>query len=138
MKLPILLVESNTLVRQAVGMTAASLALGPVLQAASIQAAQRMLQAQEFSAIILPLHSEGDENGQQFFGLLEALRAGATRCSHATSVYVTASACGKDEVEQLLAAKVRRILIKPFKTRTLIDVLAEIAGEATSPRTAAA
>lgn len=127
MNLPILLVESNALVRQVVALTATSLALGPVHQAASIQTALRLLQTREFSATILPLHSEGDEVGKQFFSLLEALRAGTTPSDPAIPVVITASACNRDEASQLLALNVQRVLIKPFKTRTLIDVLGEIA-----------
>ena len=126
MKLPILLVESNALVRQAVALTAASLSLGPVSQAASIQGALRLMQSQPFAAAILPLQSDGDEDGRQFFELLDALRAGSTQSDQAIAVFVTAAACSKEEVGQMMAAKVRRILIKPFKARTLIDVLAEI------------
>jgi DNA-binding NarL/FixJ family response regulator len=55
------------------------------------------------------------------------LRAGATLSDENIPVYVTASVCSREEVEQLLALRVQRVLIKPFKTRTLIDVLSEVA-----------
>ena len=127
MPLPILLVEPNALTRQTVALTAASLALGPVHQATSMLVAQRMMQEQKFSAAILPLHSDGDEDGVKFFSQMDALRAGTTRSGEATPVYVTASVCSRDEVERLALLKVQRVLIKPFKTRTLIDVLGEVA-----------
>ncbi len=127
MPLPILLVEPNALIRQTVALTAASLALGPVQQATSLQAGQRMMQEQNFSSVILPLHADGDEDGVELFAQLYALRAGATLSGENIPVYVTASACSREEVEQLLALRVQRVLIKPFKTRTLIDVLSEVA-----------
>lgn len=127
MHLPILLVEPNALIRQTVALTAASLALGPVQQASSLQASQRMMQEQNFSSVILPLHADGDQDGVQLFAQLYALRAGATLSNENIPVYVTASICSREEVEQLLALQVQRMLIKPFKTRTLIDVLSEVA-----------
>lgn len=85
-----------------------------------------MMQEQNFSSVILPLCVEGDEDGVLLFAQLAALRAGTTLSNEDIPVYVTASMCSREEVEQLLALQVRRVLIKPFKTRTLIDVLGEI------------
>ena len=130
MMLPILLVEPNALVRQTVTLTAASLALGPVQQATSMQTAQRMLEAQHFSAVILPLRAQDDEDGVRLFAQLEALRAGSMRSDEKIPVYVIASVCSREEVQQLLALKVQRVLLKPFKTRTLIDVFSEVAASA--------
>lgn len=90
------------------------------------------MQEQNFSSVILPLRAEGDEEGLMLFSLLCALRAGTTLSDENIPVYVTASMCSREEVERLLALQVRRVLIKPFKTRTLIDVLGEIAAAASA------
>lgn len=127
MPLPILLVEPNGLIRQTVALTAASLALGSVQQATSLATGQRMMQEHKFSAVILPLHADDDEDGVQLFAQVYGLRSGETLCDENIPVYITASVCSQEEIEQLLALQVRRVLIKPFKARTLIDVLSEVA-----------
>ncbi len=131
MKLPLLLAEPNALLRQTVALTAQSIQVGPVLQAASLHLAQRMMAEQAFAAVILPLDSDETDGSKGMLELIQKLRSGATRSASSVPIFVTATVCNRSDAELLAAAGIQRMLIKPFKARLLLEALAS-AGDGTA------
>lgn len=126
--LSVLLFEPQSLLRQTVALTLRSIGIGPVYQAASVQMAQRMVNDQPFGAVIVSL--DGDEvssSAAQAIELINAIRSGNTPSEESLPVVVTTTACNRAVLENLSDLGVRKILIKPFKARLLIDAMTEIA-----------
>ena len=129
-KLPLLLAEPNALLRQTVALTAGSIRIGPVFQASTLRMAQKMVNERAFAAIIVPLCWDDDAAIEPVIDFIEALRSGDTLCPASVPVFVTASSCSLEEATVLAALTVQRVLIKPFKARLLIEVLAELSRSA--------
>jgi hypothetical protein len=120
-KFPLLLAEPNSLLRQTVALTAGSIRIGPIFQASTLRMARKMVLDQPFAAIIVPRCWDDDPD--------------IATSSPNVPVFVTARACSLEEAESLADLNVRRVLIKPFKARVLIEALAELSFTATEPGT---
>jgi DNA-binding NarL/FixJ family response regulator len=132
--LRLLLNEPSALMRQTVALTAGSVGVGPVFQAATARAAQELLQQHVFGAVILSLDPGPDDigdAGHDAMRLLEMLRAGQTQSPRDLGVVVTASACSRAQVDALMTLGVDRVLLKPFKARLLIEALTELSQRTT-------
>lgn len=126
-KLPLLLAEPISLIRQTVALTAGSIRIGPVLQASTLGMAQKMVLDQPFAGIIVSLNWDDDPSMGAVLEFIAALRSGGTLCAPTVPVFVTASTCSAEQAKELVNLDVQRVLIKPFKARLLIDALAELA-----------
>ena len=133
--LPLLLSEPGALMRQTVALTVGSVGVGPVFQAATVRAAQELMQQRVFGALILSLDpgTDEDDDGSAAIGLLTMLRAGETLSPRELSVVVTASSCSRERIEALKALGVDRVLLKPFKARLLIETLTGLSERTAEP-----
>jgi CheY-like chemotaxis protein len=134
-KFPLLLAEPNSLLRQTVALTAGSIRIGPIFQASTLRMARKMVLDQPFAAIIVPRCWDDDPDIATMLEFIAQLRAGDSSSSPNVPVFVTARACSLEEAESLADLNVRRVLIKPFKARVLIEALAELSFTATEPGT---
>ncbi len=128
-RLPLLLTEPSALMRQTVALTVGSVGIGPVFQAATVRAARDLLQQRAFGVVLLSLDAAAEDEFQDSRGtmqLLAMLRAGETTSRADIGVVVTATACSRAQIEELMALGVDRVLLKPFKARLLIETLTEL------------
>lgn len=121
-RLPIMLLEPSALLRQTVALTAISIGVGEIWQAANIRAAQEMLDKQPFASAVIALDA-GSEEGTSALSVIETIRSRRTASSVSIPVYVLVDGCNQALLKKLSALNVARILMKPFKARILIEVL---------------
>lgn len=124
--LPIMLLEPSALLRQTVALTAISIGLGSVWQAANVKAAQEMLEKRPFAGAVVAVDpaAAADESS---LSVLESIRNRKTASAVGIPVCVLVDACDQALLGKLRALEVQRILIKPFKARALIEVLSDMA-----------
>ena len=104
----LLLVEPGSLLRGTVASAARHLRLANVQEATSVRAAERLLELHRFEMLMLAL--DGDGLALQ---LLSDLRV-ARFASHG------------DLIDRLKSMRVRKIVLKPSKARTLLDAIADL------------
>jgi CheY-like chemotaxis protein len=120
-----LLVEQSLVMRQTIALTAGSLRIGEVHQSGSVALALPMLESTPFDGIVIAVDQDGDEKARAFdYGVLEQIRAGRTASKANLPVIVLTSACDATFVTAMRALRVERILVKPFRARTLLEALA--------------
>lgn len=135
--LPVLIFEPQALLRQTVALTSSAIGVGPIYQAATLDAASRHLMQRGFAAAIISLDAvESDTHRAQAIGLIQDLREGRTPSLKSLHVLVTVSSCDRVTLQTLQSLGVHRILLKPFKARLLIDALTALS--ASSPARALA
>lgn len=118
----LLLVEPDFLLRRTVGGVVRSLALAQVQEAASLEHARRLLAEHRFDALLLALDAE-----HQALQLLMDLRSGRLRSDAATPVAVTAGAADAGLAVQLKALDVKRLLLKPFRGKDMVQTVRQLA-----------
>jgi DNA-binding NarL/FixJ family response regulator len=121
-----MLLEPSALLRQTVALTAISIGLGAVWQAANVKAAQEMLEKRPFAGAFVAV-GPGAEDGESSLSVIESIRNRRTASAVGIPVYALVDACDQALLRKLSALEVQRILIKPFKARVLIEVLSNMA-----------
>lgn len=121
----VLLVEPHFVMRNTVANVARQLRLADVHEATHYEAALRMLQTDVYDAVLTDL---GERNDGVM--LVQQVREGATLCDPEASIAVMAVGLDADTVGILKGLRVQRIMIKPFKVKTAVEVLAGLSGAA--------
>ncbi len=117
----LLLVESDFLVRRTVAAVARDMRLANPQEATSVEAAERLLATHAFDALFLSL-----EDRATALALVNKVRLGDTLCPADTPVAVTAEACDTTLALQLKTLDVRRLLLRPFKVKGLLEAIAAL------------
>ncbi len=121
-RLALLLVEPESVLRRTVAGVSRDLGLADVHEATSVEVAQRMLHERSFDALFIALDASGAA-----LELLAALRAGQLSCGADTPVAVLAQACDAALALRLKELAVRRLLLKPFKVKGVLETIAALA-----------
>lgn len=114
--LSLLLVEQQSLVRSTVVSVARQIDLARIDEATSIEAAEQRLARKRYDGLLLSL----DETACAL-ALLARLRAGKLHAVPDMPVVVMTASCNAELAEQVKRHEVRRMLIKPFKVKTLLQ-----------------
>jgi DNA-binding NarL/FixJ family response regulator len=125
----VLLVEPHAVLRGTVAGVVRELGEVEVHAVASPTSARRALREQAAEVVVLSLD---DEAGA--FDLLEWLRSPAARAAAGAEVAVTAAACDAPTAARLRALGVRRLLLKPFKVRTVFETVTGLCAAASRSR----
>ncbi len=124
-----LLVEPATLLRRTVALTARSLNLANVHEAASHVLALRLLKGNAFDGALIAIDDlQGD--GASAIALLDQVRAGGTASKTTMPIAVMIDKIDADMLSALRARGVTRVLLKPFKARNLVDTFTAFADDA--------
>ena len=115
----LLLVEPQQLLRRTVTSVARSLQLARIEEAINVQSAERLLQSNRYDALVVALDDEG-----QAVRLLERMRAGEFMTPRATPTVVMAALCDASTALQMKSLQVRRVLLKPFKVKGVLESIA--------------
>lgn len=121
----VLLVEPHFVMRNTVANVARQLRLADVHEATHHETALRMLQTDVYDAVLTDLGERNDG-----VTLVQRVREGATLCDPQASIVVMAVGLDADTVGILKGLRVQRIMIKPFKVKTAVEVLASLSGVA--------
>ncbi|WP_228893200.1 DNA-binding transcriptional response regulator [Pseudoduganella aquatica] len=112
-----LLVEPETMLRRTVALTARSLGLADVHEAASAALARQMLRQQSFCGAIISINS-----GEAIdLGLLDQIREGDSASQRNMPIAVLAENCTGELLAALRERAVTRVIVKPFRARILLD-----------------
>lgn len=123
---PMLLMESETLLRRTVSLTARTLGLGRVNEASSQAMAMQLLNEQSFRGLVIALDFGHRQYESYDFTLIDQVRAGDTASDQNIPIAVLMSRCDTLLLEALRERDVTRIILKPFRARVLLDTFAEI------------
>lgn len=122
--LQMLLVEPETLLRRTVSLTARSLGLGHIHEAASMAAAEKLLQARAYHGAVISIDCE-TRPGENFnLQLLDQVRQGMSVSSSDMPIAVMAAFANAELLQQLRDRDISRVILKPFRARVLLDAFA--------------
>lgn len=118
----LLLVEPNSLFRRTVAQVARELQLADIREASTLDAAQRMLENRSVDALMLDIGE-----GMDALGLVQNVRSGALSCPKRLPIALTAESCDLATIALYKDLDVRRIMLKPFKVKTVLEVIQNLA-----------
>jgi DNA-binding NarL/FixJ family response regulator len=118
----LLLCEPQSLFRRTVARVARDLDLADIREASSLEAASKLLGEVPFDGLMLDI---GD--GLDSFSLVQEVRTGQTRTDHAVPIVLTAASCDAGTIAFFKPMAVQRIMLKPFKVKTVLEAIAMLA-----------
>ncbi|SEK86714.1 Response regulator receiver domain-containing protein [Roseateles sp. YR242] len=119
----LLLVDPHSLFRRTVALVARQLQVAEVHECSSHDAAQRLLEFQPMDGLLVDIGG-----GLDALALVQSVRAGALRCPPAMPIALTAEACDVATAQLYKELEIRRIMLKPFKVKTALEVIQDLAG----------
>jgi DNA-binding NarL/FixJ family response regulator len=122
--LNMLLVEEQTLLRKTVSLTARSLGLGTIHEAATIQAAERMLRDHVFHGAVISLDCGTGQGCAYNLSLLDKVRNGGSASVSTIPIAVMVDRATTDLLNELRDRSISRVILKPFRAKVLLDAFA--------------
>lgn len=117
----ILLVEPEPMLRRTVAMTARSLGLSQVHEAASIEAARRMLRARAFHGAVIAVDCVGRGGERRYdLSLVDELRAGGA-ANGTIPIAIMAEQATAELLHELRDRRISRVILKPFRAKVLLE-----------------
>jgi hypothetical protein len=117
----LLLVEPQFLLRRTVAAVARDLRLANPKEITTIEQAASLLSLHAFDALFLSLDEESAA-----LELMMRVRSGDTRCARDVPIAVTAAACSTELALRLKHLEVRRLILRPFKVKDVLDAIAAL------------
>jgi CheY-like chemotaxis protein len=128
--LHMLLVEPETLLRRTVSLTARSLGLGQVHEAASIEAARRLLEQRGFDGAVIAVDCVEHEGQRRYdMTLVEQVRQGLTLSAAEMPIAIMAEQATPELVKELQGRHISRLILKPFRAKVLLEAIADFSGK---------
>jgi len=124
----VLLVEPQAMLRRTVALTARSLGMAQIHEAASIALARQILRQRPFDGAIIAVD---DGDAVHDLGLLDQVRGGDSASSPHMPIAVMADNCTGEQLAQLKQRQVARVIVKPFRAKILLEALASLARQKT-------
>ena len=128
----LLLVEPQFLLRRTVAAVARDLRLANPKEVTTIEQAETLVSFHAYDALFLSLDEEAAA-----LELMSRVRNGDTRCAPDIPIAVTAAACGTPLALRLKQLEVKRLVLRPFKVKGVLDAIAALRPPAAEPRKAA-
>lgn len=120
----VLLVEPQAMLRRTVALTARSLGMAQIHEAASTALARQILRQRPFDGAIIAVDDGGAVHD---LGLLDQVRGGDSASSPRMPIAVMADNCTGEQLLQLKERQVARVIVKPFRAKVLLEALASLA-----------
>lgn len=120
--LNLLLVEPQSLVRSTVVAVARDLRLPRIDDTSNVDVARQRLAGTRYDGLLLSL-----DEPERAVALLTQLRAGTLATPADTPVVVMVAGCSTELALTLKQLEVSRLLIKPFKVKTLLETIEVLA-----------
>ena len=117
----LLLVEPQFLLRRTVAAVARDMRLANPRELTSIEQAQSLVAIKAFDALFLSLDEESAA-----LELMSRVRNGGTRCAADVPIAVTAATCSAPMALRLKELDVRRLILRPFKVKGVLDAIAAL------------
>ena len=117
----LLLVEPQFLLRRTVAAVARDMRLANPREITTIEQAESLVSLESFDALFLSLDEESAA-----LELMSRVRNGDTKCSPLVPIAVMAAACDTPLALRLKHLEVRRLLLRPFKVKGVLDAIAAL------------
>ena len=117
----LLLVEPQFLLRRTVAAVARDMRLATPKELTSIEQAAALVATRAFGALFLSLDDEAAA-----LELMSRVRNGDTKCAPHVPIAVMAAACDTPLALRLKHLEVRRLLLRPFKVKGVLDAIAAL------------
>ena len=117
----LLLVEPQFLLRRTVAAVARDMRLAEPKEVTTIEQADSLVSLRAYDALFL---SMDEENAA--LELMSRVRNGDTKCAPGIPIAVTAAACGTPLALRLKHLEVRRLVLRPFKVKGVLDAIAAL------------
>ena len=127
-----LLVEPQFLLRRTVAAVARDMRLANPKELTSIGQAESLLAFQSFDALFLSMDEEAAA-----LELMSRVRNGHTKCAAGIPIAVTAATCSAPMALRLKHLDVRRLVLRPFKVKGVLDAIAALRQAPAEPHKAA-
>jgi hypothetical protein len=114
----LLLVEPQFLLRRTVAAVARDMRLANPKEITTIEQAESLLSFHAFDALFLSLDEEAAA-----IELMSRVRNGDTKCARDVPIAVTAAACDTPLALRLKNLEVRRLVLRPFKVKGVLDAI---------------
>lgn len=119
----ILLMEPETLLRRTVALTARGLGLGQVHEAASNEAALRLLRSRTFHGAVIAVECLGSGGERRYdLGMVDRLRGDAA-AGHAMPIAIMAEQATPGLLAELRDRQISRVILKPFRAKVLLETI---------------
>lgn len=121
----ILLVEPEALLRRTVSMTARSLGMGQVHEAATNDLALRMVRQRRFNGAVIAVECVGSGTRRHYdLSLIDQLRADEAPNGRALPIAILADQATPELLAELRERRISRVILKPFRARVLLETIA--------------
>lgn len=117
----LLLVEPQFLLRRTVAAVARDMRLADPRELTSIEQAASLLAIETFDALFLSMDEEAAA-----LELMIRVRNGDTKCAADIPIAVTAASCSAPLALRLKHLEVRRLILRPFKVKGVLDAIAAL------------
>lgn len=135
--LDMLLVEPATLLRRTVSLTARTMGVANVHEAATYALALRLLNGHAFDGAVIAFEQQAGGAELAAMDLLDRVREGGTASRAQIPIAVMVDRIDAAMLAALKQRGVTHVLLKPFKARKLLDTFAHFATSASAPAPAA-
>ena len=128
----LLLVEPQFLLRRTVAAVARDMRLATPKELTSIEQAAALVATRAFGALFLSLDDEAAA-----LELMSRVRNGETKCAADIPIAVTAATCSAPLAQRLKDLEVRRLVLRPFKVKSVLDAISALRAVAAETHKAA-
>ena len=119
----ILLVEPEPMLRRTVVMTARSLGMSQVHEAATNDAALRLLRSRTFQGAVVAVNCIGSGADRQYdLGLIDRLRTDDT-AGKTMPIAIMAEQATAELLSALRERNISRVILKPFRAKVLLETI---------------
>jgi len=122
--LNMLLVEEQPLLRRTVALTARTLGLGTIHEAASMEAAERLLREHSFDGAVISIDCGALRGCVYNLALLDRMRNGMYVSDSDIPIAVMAENATTGLLNDLRERHISRVILKPFRAKVLLDAFA--------------
>ena len=122
--LNMLLVEEQPLLRRTVALTARTLGLGTIHEAASMEAAERLLREHSFDGAVISIDCGALRGCVYNLALLDRMRNGMYVSDSDIPIAVMAENATTGLLNDLREGHISRVILKPFRAKVLLDAFA--------------
>lgn len=122
-----LLVEEQPLLRKTVSMTARSLGMAAVHEAATAEAAEKLLKEKSFEGAVISLECGAFGGAEHNFTLLDRVRGGMSASDAGIPIAVMVDRPTAQLMQELRSRDISRVIVKPFRAKVLLDTFASFA-----------
>ena len=119
-----LLVEEQPLLRKTVSMTARSLGMGTVHEAATAEAAEKLLRERSFEGAVISLECGAFGGIAHNFTLLDQVRGGLSASRATIPIAVMVDHPTAALLQELRSRNISQVIVKPFRAKVLLDTFA--------------